>query len=338
MEITIIQKIQLSLVFAVIKLLWWFDDIVDISKKSFLYIIRASMYLIIVSVLLTGFMLETSSVGLSSLPLSFNPKPEVLGTSVNEGIVLTNLLPLPEITAKAVYATDTISNKTLLEINSSQKYPPASVTKLMTALVALDLYEMSEVLIIPEFCTQIEGQKAGLLFGDSYKVIDLLTSMLVSSSADAACTLSLGKVTYNEFIQQMNKKANDLGLKDTYFTNPVGLDGENGSHFSTAYDLYLLSKYAVENDLIKNLVGTKESVVVGSLGLPTSLVNTNDLLWEREKIVGIKTGRTEGAGEVLTFEYVTDDADIIISLMQSENRFEDGRKILDWLLASYAIN
>ena len=336
MRISLGQRIQLGLVFFVISLLWILDDIGGVTRRSIQNILRISMYLIVVTVALTGFFVQVHKSAFYNIPGILNPSaPAVLGIDEEKIPRIVEDIPFPDITAVSLYAMDLGTETKLADVNSHFELAPASTTKLMTALVALDLYDLEERLVVPEFCTEIEGLKAGFYARDTYKVEGLLYSSLVNSSADAACTLATGKIPYHEFIGEMNDKAIELGLTNTSFTNPVGLDGENGSHYSTAKDLYALAKEAVTADLISKIVSTKSVDIVSESGASTYLVNTNSLLWSLPGSVGVKTGSTEAAGEVLIYEYDLDGKNIMIVVMHSSDRFGDTTKVLEWILSSY---
>lgn len=337
MRISIGQKLLLFPVFLIIKVLWIIDDIGKTTRLTFVHTGRIVMYLLVLTVALTGFYVESKNTGITNIPSVFNPEsPAVLGEVEKKLPTIALEIPFPEVSAVSIYAVDLDSDLVLVDVNSDLSMPPASTTKLMTALVALDLYSLDESLVVPEFCTEVEGLKAGFYAEDAYSVKDLLYSLLVNSSADAACTIAIGRVPYNEFIDLMNAKAGMLGLSKTSFTNPVGLDGANGSHASSARDLYLLARHARDNELIRDIVATKEVLVKSSSGFETYLVNTNDLLWTRPGSVGVKTGQTEAAGQVLIYEYDLDGINIIITLMHSADRFGDTMQILDWILNSYS--
>ncbi|EKD99768.1 MAG: Serine-type D-Ala-D-Ala carboxypeptidase [uncultured bacterium] len=231
----------------------------------------------------------------------------------------------PYITAKSALVKDVKSNKTLFELDSNEKYAPASTTKLMTALVALDLFDSNEVVGIPAICTTIEGSKAGFSEGQEIPFEEVLDALLVSSSADAACALATTKESYTDFISRMNEKAGQLEMVNTVFTNPIGLDGVNGEHHSTSQDLYKLAFEVTKVDKLKEIVQVKEVQAGGKL-----LYNTNKLLWEIPQTVGIKTGTTAEAGEVLIYEYKDSDKDLIIIVMGSRDRFVDTRALLYW--------
>ena len=224
----------------------------------------------------------------------------------------------------------------MYDFNTEEKLAPASTTKLMTAVIALDIYSLDEIITVSGMCTNVEGQKAGLYAGMKISVKDLVNILLINSSGDAACVLSGGATSYIDFVNLMNLKAQKIDMKDTHFTNSIGLDGENGSHYSTAADLYKLAGYAIKNKTIKDIVKTKEYSLKDSSGnFEIRVFNTNKLLWEVPETVGIKTGTTQGAGEVLIYEYKLDEKDLIIIVMRSIDRFSDTKALLNWTLESY---
>lgn len=269
-----------------------------------------------------------------------NPVSETdfLGFSISNPF-LSRELPLPEISSKVALVADKKTDKVLYEVNSSQTLASASTTKLMTALVSIDLYKLDQTLVVSKECTEVEGSKVGLIIDKEYSVIDLLNALLVQSGADAACVLASGNKSYPEFVYLMNKKALDLDMNDTSFTNPIGLDGVNGTHYSTAFDLYTLAKVSMSNKVIADIVVTKELTIKSIDGLSSiTLVNTNRLLWDIPNTVGVKTGTTAAAGEVLIYEYFekAKNIDLVIIVMNSSDRFSDTQSLLSWTLSSYS--
>ena len=242
---------------------------------------------------------------------------------------------VPNLTFKSAYAIEANTGKVLLDVNSNERLAPASTVKLLTALVALDLYDAKEQLQIPEFCTLVEGTKTGLIAQDYYFVEDLLYSLLVNSGADSACTLANSALLESQFVNLMNFKAKNLGLLNTKVQNPIGLDSVQNDNYSTSADLAILSKESVEQRLIKEIVQTKAYEFESVNGQNHVVFNTNSLLWGLPNSVGIKTGTTDQAGEVLTFQYKESDKNIIIVVMGSEDRFSDTIVLLDWILNAY---
>ena len=251
-----------------------------------------------------------------------------------------NKLPPPEVTAQGVLIKDTRSDLILFEKNKDQVFPPASTTKLMTALVSLDLYAQTDKFTIDLGCTQVPSQRAGFYPGEVFTVKDLVYSLLISSAGDSACTLS-NHIPAAVFVDKMNAKADKLGMKHSKFSNAIGLDDFENGQISTPTDLAVLAKASIENKLISDIV-RNQTYIVNSLESSTSipithtLINTNKLLGEIPNTVGLKTGKTDGAGEVLIYAYEKDKVKLIIVTMKSDDRFGDTKKLLEWVLAEYS--
>jgi len=250
--------------------------------------------------------------------------------------VLVNKKAFPFISAKAHLIVDNNSGKIISENNNGITFAPASTTKLMTSLVAIDLYKENDVVTASEECAAIDSTKLWLPAGTSYYVKDIMYGLLVNSAGDAGCILATSKISRSQFVDLMNEKAKKLGLNNTHFTNPVGLDGVDGSNYSSVWDLYLLSNQVMENNILRNIVRTKYYTFSDTTGeITVNLENTNKLLWEIPETIGIKTGRTSGAGEVLIYRYDDGEKDITIVVMSSEDRFSDTKELLKWTLSSY---
>jgi len=270
---------------------------------------------------------QESKVALARYQESLKPKPPKKTDSVG----------FPTITARSYVVMDRASDTVLGSKDPNMVLPPASTAKLATALASLKIYKLDEELTVPQFCTQVEGVKAELPQGAKFKVSDLLKALLVYSAGDAGCTLSIGKTSYADFIVLMNQVAKENGLQNTKFTNPIGLDDVDGENTASAEDLSKLGMVAVKNEFIKEVVKTKEFALRATDGsYSKTLASTNMLLTDIPESVGIKTGRTTGAGEVLIYEYAKDKVDLIVVVMGSSDRFKDTKAILDWTLESYA--
>jgi D-alanyl-D-alanine carboxypeptidase (penicillin-binding protein 5/6) len=244
-------------------------------------------------------------------------------------------VPRPEISAKSYIVMDVERNKILASLNHLNRLAPASTTKLMTALVAYELYPGNAIVRIPETCAGVDGARAGFMPAEIINISDLMHSLLISSSNDAACALAKGIIPESEFIGLMNAKAFEIGLQNTHFTNAIGFDDAVGEHYSSSYDLYLLGKKLQENGHFSDIVKMKEySLTSGNMA--RRVYTTNYLLWAVPESVGIKTGTTTEAGEVLVYEYKDNEKDLIIVVMGSTDRFTDTRRLLDWVLTSYS--
>ena len=341
---TFYQKLLLNTVLTFVSILVFFEKkLIDFIKGSlliglnviffgFVYINSNLFPYLISGVLAT----DTYITYNFNTVLSDSSKSAVLGYST---VSLARELPPPSISSQVALVMDKNTDKELFELNSSQEVAPASTTKLMTALVSLDIYNKEDVLEVPSFCTTVDGSKVGLPAKKFFTVEKLLHALLIQSGADAACVLSTGKGSYDDFVKLMNDKAKEIGMNNTSFTNPIGLDGINGSHYSTAKDLYVLSKKATSNIEIANIVKLKDSVVASvDEKITLKVNNTNKLLWEIPNTIGVKTGTTVAAGEVLIYEYLEEaqNIDLVIIVMNSSDRFYDTKNLLNWTLGSYS--
>lgn len=253
--------------------------------------------------------------------------------------IIAKTISIPQVSARSVLAVDRNTDKILFEKEPSLQALPASTVKLMTAIISFDIYKLDESLRVSRYCINTEGTKAFLPEGVDYKVEDLIKGMLIGSAGDAACVLATSKMEERDFVDLMNKKAKEIGMTSTKFSNPVGLDNINGGHYSTAEDLYKLAKYATSISLIKDIVRSDVYVLLSAdKNFSTTLKNTNRLLLEIPGSIGIKTGTTENAGEVLIYEYKDNVKDIVIIVMGSSDRFSDTKLILNWILDSYRWN
>ncbi|OGM58843.1 hypothetical protein A3A75_06285 [Candidatus Woesebacteria bacterium RIFCSPLOWO2_01_FULL_39_10] len=291
--------------------------------------------------LLSFFFIATSTLAITKFIPAFKneiskvaPTENFENTSLPMLPVLTGSNPSPSFTAHSVLAVDVSSQVNLYEKDPDSRVLPASTTKIVTALVAMDFSFPAEILTVGEEA-RIEGQKMGLVKGERILVEDLLYGLLVFSANDAAEVLANnypgGRAS---FITAMNLKAEDLNLFNTSFNNPSGLDG-NGL-MTSARDLVRVAEFAMENSLFRKIVGTEEKVVEGSEGkFKHKLVNLNELLGKEEGVLGVKTGWTEGARENLVTYVDRDGKKIIIVVLGSQDRFGETKVLLDWIFENY---
>ena len=228
------------------------------------------------------------------------------------------------VSAQAAYVIDSKTDTVLYEKNPDQRLPMASLTKIMTAIVVLDNFQLDEIVAVPELCTHLPPFKVGYAAGQKLTVQELLYGMLVASGSDASCALS--HHFDGNFLELMNQKASELGLTKTYFENEIGLDSENGNHLSTAKDLVKLSQEALKSGVFRKIVGTAQW---------QGLTSTNELLFTLPGTTGIKTGFTIQAQGCLAVSYEREGRKIIGVILGSEDRFLDMRQILDWVFEAY---
>lgn len=343
MTLNIFQRFLIFLVFGVIRFIQALELVSsNIAAHAYVYVTSFSFILFLGYGFFSGYFNSIADGVFYSTDASIESisAKGVLGTSklvgTNEYPSRVGEEPAPIITAKSALVIDKKNNKILYEKEPLEKLAPASTAKLMTALVALELYKHDEQLIMTEDCFNVESSKVGAPVGSVYTLESVVKGMLIASSGDLACLLSTTKISADEFVYRMNVKARDLKMKNTLFTNAIGLDGENGSNFSTANDLYLLTVAALNNPTIAEAVATKEYIVKS---LDDSFIgkieNTNKLLFEIAYSKGVKTGTTTEAGEVLIYEFNDQFKDLVIIVMGSENRFSDVRGLLYWTLSSF---
>lgn len=248
--------------------------------------------------------------------------------------ILKDGAKFPILSSQSVMAVDLTSGVTLYEKDPNKALLPASTTKIVTALVALDTYEENQVLKVGR--VSVEGQKMGLVMGEEMKFIDLLNGLLIYSANDAAEVLAQNHPGGRAlFIGLMNKKVKDLGLNNTHFTNPVGLD--DGAQYSTTRDLVVVSKYAMKNSIFKEIVGTKEKIVYSvDNRFVHRLTNINKLLGTIPGVMGVKTGWTENARENLVTYVERDNKKVMIVVLGSSDRFGETKELIEWIFDSYS--
>lgn len=240
----------------------------------------------------------------------------------------------PDISGKAaiIVALDNgkDKNSTLYQKNSEQKMPIASLTKVMTAVVAIENLDQNKIIKVSRDSVFIDGDNGGLIIEEELSVNDLLYIMLVESSNDAAMAIANDnqQIPYNDFIALMNKKAESLGLNNTYFEDASGLSEKNQS---TAKDISILIKHALNFPMLAQILETQQTTISSfNNKFIHNLVNTNKLLGKIPIILGGKTGfTTEAGGCMLTFSKI-DNNYLITVVLGSKNREEDTEKMINW--------
>ena len=239
----------------------------------------------------------------------------------------------PVLSAQGALAVDLDSGVSLYEKNPDTKLLPASTTKIITALVALDSYRLDQVITIGKI--NVDGQKMGLFQGEQLTFENLLYGLLVYSANDAAEALA-GSFPggYDAFISAMNTKAVDLSMTNSHFDNPVGLDTDD--QHSTAKDLVRASEVAMRIPEFAKIVGTKTVSFTDVTGkVKYNLKNINLLLGTVPGVLGVKTGWTENARENLVTYIERDGHRVMIAVLGSQDRFGETKELIDWIFASY---
>jgi D-alanyl-D-alanine carboxypeptidase len=235
----------------------------------------------------------------------------------------------PPISAESALIMDRDSRVILYSKNPNVRFSMASTTKLMTALVSLDYYKPDDILTAQR--GPVEGVNVGLLPGDKIYFKDALYAMLLPSGNDVAYLLADNYPGgLPAFVQKMNEKAHELSLVKTHYFDPAGLNDDG--NYTTATELAELAAYATENQTLATVVATKNKTV-STVGKTKSFVLTNlNRLLGHYGVIGIKTGHTEGAGDVLITEAVSQGHSYIIVVMWSQDRFVDTEVLLSYVI------
>jgi D-alanyl-D-alanine carboxypeptidase len=236
----------------------------------------------------------------------------------------------PENSAVSAVLVDCNSGRTLYEKNPNEKRLIASITKLMTALVAVESHSnLSQEVKVKKEWTQAEGSSLYLKEGETLSLETLLYGLLLHSGNDAALAIAgfcAGDV--DTFVEWMNQRASDLGMKHTHFQNPNGLNHDE--HYSTAADMAKLAMACMKNETIAKIVATKSISIEGR-----TFTNHNKLLWQYEGCVGMKTGYTQMAGRTLISSAKRNGQTLIVVTLCDPNDWADHKKLLDYGFETY---
>ncbi|OGG35265.1 hypothetical protein A2363_02470 [Candidatus Gottesmanbacteria bacterium RIFOXYB1_FULL_47_11] len=299
---------------------------------------KASWEKILFLILLAAFVLISPGQNIYLLAQSpdtvvLPPWPFAVPTPAPYPVNQTGWYPGTEITATGVVVLDIDSGVYLFKRNETMTLSPASTTKLLTALVALENYNLDDIVTIKN--TANNGQVMGLVPGERMTVENLLFGALIHSGNDAAWALAdyyPGGVP--KFVEAMNQKAKELHLTSSTFANPVGYD--DPGHKMTPMDLALLGEAALDNTVIAKMVAIPEitiSDVTHTYFHP--LRNVNTLLGKIPGVGGIKTGWTEEAGENLITLVERGGHRVITVVLHSQDRFGETSRLIDWVFGNY---
>lgn len=229
-----------------------------------------------------------------------------------------------DISAESAILYDCLTDTFIYEKNADTQRPIASTTKIMTGLIASTIYDVNqEITVKSEWCG-IEGSSMYLAPGEKLKISDLIYGLLLVSGNDAAVALSLiYDNNTDSFVDLMNEKAAEIGLSNTHFDNPTGLDSK--TQYSTARDLAKLTKYALSNEYFAKVCSTKQA----SIGT-RFLANHNKLLFLIKDVIGVKTGYTDEAGRCLVSAINKDGRTFIAVTLNAPDDWEDHKKMYEF--------
>lgn len=238
--------------------------------------------------------------------------------------------------AKAMVVIESSSGRVLNEKNKDEQLAMASTTKIMTALVTCkNVKDFDEIVDINDNAVGIEGTSMYLRKGEKLTVKELLLGLMLPSGNDSAMALAyhIGG-SEEKFVEMMNNEANNLNLKNTHFANPHGLDAEG--HYTSAYDLALITAEAIKNDMFREIITTKTARVTGSKeNEPRFLSNKNRLLKTLDGCNGVKTGFTDNAGRCFVCSCTRDGMTLISVVLNCGPMFEESSKLLNEAFDKY---
>lgn len=242
-----------------------------------------------------------------------------------------------DITATAAVLMEANSGRVIYQRNPDLRLPMASTTKIMTTLVAVESDRLNEIVTVSKRASYVEGSSIYLKEGEKHSLEDLLYAIMLRSGNDAATAVAehLGGSVEN-FAAIMNAKAREIGAYDTQFVNPHGLDAEG--HYTTAYDLALITAYALKNEKFAEIVSTKKKTIKGppDVNWDRIMVNKNKMLWQFEGGDGVKTGFTKKSGRCLVSSATRNGMKLVTVVLNCGPMWEDSSALLEYGFKNYS--
>ncbi len=230
--------------------------------------------------------------------------------------------------ARGCAVIETTTRRKLFALNENKKMPMASTTKIMTAITAIEnCSDLDERFEVSPKAVGIPGTSLYLRKGDIYSTRDLLYALMLISGNDASVAIAEHVAgSTSEFVTKMNDLAKKIGVKNTHFANTHGLDADG--HYTTAYDLAVITAYALENDTFREIVGTKNMKITNGKDENRYLKNKNKLLFTLEGCIGVKTGFTDDAGRCLVSAIEKDGMRLVCVVLNCGPMFEESSALL----------
>ncbi len=242
--------------------------------------------------------------------------------------VFAQALRAPVLSAKSAIVINLDNGGVLYSKNPELRLPPASTTKVMTAVLVLENLPLDKEVLISSRATGVAPSKAGLTVNASYKVSDLLIATLVSSSNDAAVSLAEAVAgSEDAFVKLMNAKAESLGMDNTLFVNATGLTERRRHQYSTVTDLTRLMRYAVKDKRIDRILGIQITTIQGSDGKTIFIKSHNKMLWRAPRFVKGKTGWTFASRHTFVGTDYAADKKIVFALLSSKKPWIDIKRL-----------
>lgn len=287
-------------------------------EEEYLY-----MMVVLMFCLLIGQLLVLQNLKEKTLTLSIQPDP--FPHFEEAAYPLLQKQYNPDLSAQAAYILDLSSHVAIYSKNENLRFAPASTTKLVTALTALDFFQPSDILVAKN--PHVVPVVLGLVPGEKMTFENLLYAMLIPSANDAALTVAQNySGGVDAFVGKMNEKVQLFNLTNTHYADPIGLNDDED--YTTVHDLAIILSYALSHPLLSQIMDTPRATIISVDGQSYKLATTNELLGQYG-IYGGKTGYTDGAGEVLVSStQMNNGHTYIIVVMKSTDRFGDTEKLL----------
>ena len=238
---------------------------------------------------------------------------------------------IPEVTAKGAVVINADTGEVLFRKNADKRLPMASTTKIMTTILAIEHGRLDEQFTVDSQAVKTEGSSMGLCENDKVTLRALCYGMMLPSGNDAAnCTAVRISGSIESFVGLMNQKAQQLGLSNTHFVTPSGLDDNTDEHYSTAQDMAKLTRYAMHNSTFREICSAKKvKLCFGDPPYERWLYNTNKLLSSCHGVIGVKTGFTDKAGRCLVSCCERNGARLICVTLGDRNDWRDHSMLYD---------
>jgi D-alanyl-D-alanine carboxypeptidase (penicillin-binding protein 5/6) len=248
--------------------------------------------------------------------------------------------PLPKINAQGAVLMDAKTGQVIYEKNMHIRYAPASTTKIMTAILAIESGHLDDDVKVSMQAASTPGSSMHLYAGQILTLRELVTGLLLRSGNDAAVAIAeylAGSI--GNFAELMNQKADLIGAHNTHFVNPHGLT--KPGHYSSAFDLAWIARYALTNPIFAEIVNTRETSIEwmdrSGRGQDRNLRNTNKLLWMLEEADGVKTGTTNAAGPCLVSSATRGNHKLIAVVLHDHNRWHNSMQLLKYGFDNYEL-
>ncbi len=240
----------------------------------------------------------------------------------------------PGVSAQSAIVMEATSGRVLYQKNMESRLPMASTTKIITAMVALEKGKRTDKIKVSSTAAGVEGSSMYLETGEIMTLEELLYGLMLSSGNDAAVAIAEHFGGIEKFVKMMNRKATEAGAKNTHLENPNGLPHEN--HYSTAYDMALLTAEGLKNPDFAKIVSTKSYSIAGEgKSYPRSLTNHNKLLKMMDDCIGVKTGFTKAAGRCLVSAVKRNGMTLICVTLNAPDDWNDHRTLYDYAYSMY---